>query len=81
MLGFEAMFVRHAYLLLFVWVLLEQAGLPIPSLPVMVAAGTMSAAHKLHVAYVLPVVMLALPSVPEMELAPVLLRPMTTVSL
>jgi membrane protein DedA with SNARE-associated domain/rhodanese-related sulfurtransferase len=44
---------------LFGWVLVEQAGLPIPSVPLMLAAGTMSAAHKIHVALVLPVVLLA----------------------
>jgi membrane protein DedA with SNARE-associated domain/rhodanese-related sulfurtransferase len=51
--------VHHAYIVLFVWVLIEQGGLPVPSVPLMLAAGTMSAAHKLHVAYALPVVMLA----------------------
>ncbi len=52
-------FVHHAYLILFAWVLVEQAGVPIPSVPVLLAAGTMSAAHRLHVAFVLPVVLLA----------------------
>ncbi len=51
--------VHHAYAVLFVWVLIEQGGLPIPSVPLMLAAGTMSAAHRLHVAYALPLVMLA----------------------
>ncbi len=50
---------HHAYSVLFGWVLVEQGGIPIPSVPLMVAAGTLSAAHKLHVAYALPVVMLA----------------------
>jgi membrane protein DedA with SNARE-associated domain/rhodanese-related sulfurtransferase len=50
---------HHTYAVLFGWVLIEQGGLPIPSIPVMLAAGTMSAAHKLHLAYALPVVMLA----------------------
>lgn len=50
---------RHTYSVIFGWVFVEQAGLPIPSIPLMLAAGTMSAAHKLHVAYALPVVMLA----------------------
>ncbi|HEY1741544.1 MAG TPA: VTT domain-containing protein [Granulicella sp.] len=50
---------RHTYAVIFGWVLIEQAGIPIPSIPLMLAAGTMSAAHKLHVAYALPVVMLA----------------------
>jgi len=50
---------HHTYSLLFGWVLVEQGGVPIPSVPVMLAAGTMSAAHRLHVAYALPVVLLA----------------------
>ena len=54
-----SLLVHHAYALLFGWVLIEQGGLPIPSVPLMLAAGTMSAAHKIHVAYALPIVMLA----------------------
>jgi membrane protein DedA with SNARE-associated domain/rhodanese-related sulfurtransferase len=53
------LFVHHVYAVLFGWVLIEQGGIPVPSMPVMVAAGTMSAAHRLHVAYALPLVMLA----------------------
>lgn len=52
-------FTHHAYSILFVWVLIEQAGVPVPSVPVLLAAGTMSAAHHLHVALVLPLVLLA----------------------
>lgn len=52
-------FVHHAYSILFGWVFIEQAGLPVPSVPVLLAAGTMSAAHTLHVAVVLPSVLLA----------------------
>jgi membrane protein DedA with SNARE-associated domain/rhodanese-related sulfurtransferase len=51
--------VHHAYLVLFAWVFMEQAGIPVPSVPVMLAAGTLSAAHKLHVAYALPLIVLA----------------------
>jgi membrane protein DedA with SNARE-associated domain/rhodanese-related sulfurtransferase len=50
---------HHTYAVMFGWVLIEQGGLPIPSVPVMLAAGTMSAAHKLHIAYAIPVIMLA----------------------
>jgi membrane protein DedA with SNARE-associated domain/rhodanese-related sulfurtransferase len=50
---------HHTYSLLFGWVLIEQGGLPVPSVPLMIAAGTMSAAHKLHVAYALPVILFA----------------------
>lgn len=53
------MFVHHAYLVLFGWVLVEQGGLPIPSIPLLIAGGTMSAAHRMHVGYALPAVMLA----------------------
>jgi membrane protein DedA with SNARE-associated domain/rhodanese-related sulfurtransferase len=44
-----ALVAHHAYEVLFLWVLLEQGGLPVPSVPVMLAVGTMSAAHELHV--------------------------------
>jgi membrane protein DedA with SNARE-associated domain/rhodanese-related sulfurtransferase len=50
---------HHTYALLFGWVLIEQGGMPIPSVPLMIAAGTMSAAHKLHVAYAIPVILFA----------------------
>lgn len=52
-------FALHAYVVLFLWVLIEQGGLPIPSVPLMLAAGGMSAAHKLHIAYLLPLILLA----------------------
>lgn len=55
----EGLLLGHAYLILFGWVLVEQAGVPIPSVPLMLAAGTMSAAHKLHIAYALPMILLA----------------------
>jgi membrane protein DedA with SNARE-associated domain/rhodanese-related sulfurtransferase len=53
------LFLRHAYAVMFGWVLIEQAGFPVPSVPLMLAAGTMSSAHKVHVALLLPVVLLA----------------------
>ena len=52
-------FALHAYAVLFGWVLIEQGGLPVPSVPLLLAAGGMSAAHKLHVAYALPIILLA----------------------
>lgn len=55
----KTLFLRHVYSVLFGWVLVEQAGLPIPSVPLMLAAGTMSAAHKVQVALILPVVLMA----------------------
>ena len=55
----KMLFLRHAYSVMFGWVLVEQAGLPVPSVPLMLAAGTMSAAHKVQLALIFPVVMLA----------------------
>jgi membrane protein DedA with SNARE-associated domain/rhodanese-related sulfurtransferase len=39
-------FVGHAYAILFCWVLVEQLGMPIPSIPLMLTAGTLSATHR-----------------------------------
>ncbi len=37
----------YGYLLLFLWVLVEQAGIPLPATPVLIAAGALSAEHEL----------------------------------
>lgn len=42
--------VRHGYLFLFAWVLAEQGGLPIPSIPILLAAGALAGAGKLSLA-------------------------------
>src|SRR6204780_1010439 len=39
-------FVQYAYPILFLWVLVEQIGIPIPSVPVLLTAGTLSATHR-----------------------------------
>ena len=40
-------FVHYAYAILFVWVLVEMLGIPIPSVPVLLTAGTVSATHRI----------------------------------
>jgi len=40
-------FVGHAYAILFLWVLVEQLGLPAPSIPLLLTAGTLSATHRM----------------------------------
>ncbi len=52
-------FVQYAYPILFLWVLLEQLGVPIPSIPLLLTAGTLSATHKISDFYALLVVLLA----------------------
>ena len=52
-------FVHYAYLILFFWVLAEQLGIPVPSIPVLLTAGTLSATHKIHHSYALAVVLVA----------------------
>jgi membrane protein DedA with SNARE-associated domain/rhodanese-related sulfurtransferase len=54
-----AFFVHYAYGILFLWVLVEQLGIPIPSIPVLLTAGTLSATHELHASYALVVVLAA----------------------
>jgi membrane protein DedA with SNARE-associated domain/rhodanese-related sulfurtransferase len=52
-------FIHYAYLILFAWVLVEQLGIPIPSIPVLLTAGTLSATHELNVWLVLVAVLIA----------------------
>ena len=40
--------VRHGYALVFAWVFIEQAGLPIPSAPLLLAAGALSATRDMN---------------------------------
>src|ERR1700744_233446 len=46
-------FLKYGYLILFVWVLTEQLGVPIPSVPLLLTAGTLTATHKLYLPLVL----------------------------
>ncbi|HMF63097.1 MAG TPA: VTT domain-containing protein [Edaphobacter sp.] len=54
-----AFFVHYAYPILFLWVLMEQLGIPIPSIPVLLTAGTLSATHRIYHSYSLLAVLLA----------------------
>ncbi|HKE08537.1 MAG TPA: VTT domain-containing protein [Candidatus Acidoferrum sp.] len=40
--------VHHGYVVLVVWVYLEQAGLPLPSIPLLLAAGALGGMHRLN---------------------------------
>ena len=46
-------FVQYAYPILFLWVLVEQLGIPIPSIPVLLTAGTLTATHRVSGTYAL----------------------------
>jgi membrane protein DedA with SNARE-associated domain/rhodanese-related sulfurtransferase len=48
-------FIHYAYLILFGWIAAEQIGLPIPSVPLLVTAGTLTATRQLN----LPLILLA----------------------
>ncbi len=50
---FAQLFLAHAYLVLALWVFAEQIGLPIPSAPLLLTAGTLTATHRLHLLPVL----------------------------
>jgi membrane protein DedA with SNARE-associated domain/rhodanese-related sulfurtransferase len=40
--------VRHGYVLVFAWVFIEQAGLPIPSSPLLLATGALAGMHQMN---------------------------------
>lgn len=46
-------FVKYGYGVIFLWVLTEQLGIPIPSAPLLLTAGTLTATHKLQLPFVL----------------------------
>jgi membrane protein DedA with SNARE-associated domain/rhodanese-related sulfurtransferase len=46
-----ALLVQHGYVVLFAWVAVEQLGLPLPSSPLMIAAGALSATGPLNAGY------------------------------
>jgi membrane protein DedA with SNARE-associated domain/rhodanese-related sulfurtransferase len=48
-------FVQYGYLILFLWVMAEMLGVPIPATPLLITAGTLTATHRLS----LPLVVLA----------------------
>ena len=52
-------FLHYGYLILFFWVLAEQLGMPIPSAPLLVTAGTLTATHKLSFPLVVVSIVLA----------------------
>jgi membrane protein DedA with SNARE-associated domain/rhodanese-related sulfurtransferase len=54
-----AFFVHYAYAILFLWVLVEQMGLPVPSIPLLLTAGTLSATGQVRLEFVLPAVLIA----------------------
>src|SRR5262245_7236787 len=52
--------IRHGYVVLFGWVLLEQMGLPIPSVPLLIAAGALARAGKMNLTFAVTLAFIAL---------------------
>jgi membrane protein DedA with SNARE-associated domain/rhodanese-related sulfurtransferase len=50
---------RHGYLVLLIWVFAEQAGVPIPSIPLLLAAGALAGAGRMNFAWALLICMVA----------------------
>jgi membrane protein DedA with SNARE-associated domain/rhodanese-related sulfurtransferase len=46
-------FLKYGYWILFLWVMVEQLGVPVPSVPLLLTAGTLTATHKLSLPLVL----------------------------
>jgi membrane protein DedA with SNARE-associated domain len=51
--------IRHGYIVLFGWVLLEQLGLPIPAAPLLIAAGALARAGKMNLTLALTMAFIA----------------------
>ncbi len=51
--------VRHGYVLLFVWVFFEQLGFPLPSMPLLLAAGALAGSGRMSLAFVLAIPIVA----------------------
>lgn len=51
-------FLKYGYWILFLWVLIEQLGAPIPSVPLLITAGTLTATHAMTLTGVLIAVIL-----------------------
>jgi membrane protein DedA with SNARE-associated domain/rhodanese-related sulfurtransferase len=47
---------KYGYFILFFWVMTEQIGVPVPSAPILITAGTLTATHRLN----LPLVLIAI---------------------
>ncbi len=51
--------VQYGYLLVFVWVLVEQIGLPIPAFPLLLSAGALAGQHRMNLFLVLLTALIA----------------------
>ncbi len=51
--------VQHGYTLLFAWVLIEQLGLPIPAVPMILAAGALAGSGRMNLAVAVGVALIA----------------------
>jgi membrane protein DedA with SNARE-associated domain/rhodanese-related sulfurtransferase len=52
-------FIKYGYWVIFAWVLTEQLGVPIPSAPLLLTAGTLTATHQLRLPFVLAAALVA----------------------
>jgi membrane protein DedA with SNARE-associated domain/rhodanese-related sulfurtransferase len=52
-------FLHYGYLIVFGWVLLEQLGMPLPSTPILLTAGTLTATHHMKIEWIVLAVMAA----------------------
>ncbi len=53
------LFLHYGYVIVFGWVMLEQLGVPLPSTPILLTAGTLTATHHMRIGWVVLAVMTA----------------------
>lgn len=53
------LFLHYGYLIVFGWIMLEQLGIPLPSTPILLTAGTLTATHHMRIVWVVLAVLVA----------------------
>ena len=53
------LFLHYGYPIMFAWVLLEQLGIPLPSTPILLTAGTLTATHQMKIGWIVLAVITA----------------------
>ena len=52
-------FIHYGYVVLFLWIAAEQLGMPVPSVPLLITAGTLTATRQMNLSLVILAAVLA----------------------
>ena len=63
MTEFLPFLIEHGYIVIFIWVFLDQSGLPLPAIPVLLAAGVLIGLGEMSLTLVLLLVLIVISSI------------------